>query len=136
MNLDLKKILFYSICVLLVASVLLNIKGCDREPFEKLEEKNRMLEKTRDSLRYANQNLKKEFFDIQSEIDKRDARISELQIQADVARRDAAAYKAKADRSARDLAETNRKIDDLRKNPIKREDDELIDSFKNKLKTP
>lgn len=136
MKIDLKKILFYAICALLAFSLLLNIKSCDREPFEKLEKKNQELEKTRDSLRYANQNLKKEFIEIQAAIDKRDAQIMDLQIKADAARREAALYKGKADRAAKDLAETNRKIDDLRKNPVKREDDELIDSFKNKFKNP
>ena len=136
MKIDLKKILFYAICALLVASLLLNIKGCDREPFEKLEKKNQALEKTRDSLRYANQQLKKEFAEIQSDIDKRDARIAVLQVQADNARKETALYKGQAERAARDLAETNRKIEDLRKNPIKREDEDLIDSFRKKFNKP
>jgi len=136
MKIDLKKTLLYFIGACLLVSLFLNIKGCNRESFEKLEEKNRLLEKTRDSLRYANQGLKKDFVKIQDVIDKRDARIIELQIEIDVNRRDIIFYKKQADQFSKDLKETNRKLDNLRKNPIKRDDDELINSFKNKLKKP
>ena len=54
----------------------------------------------------------------------------------DAAKKDVAKYKGRADKAARDLAETNKKIEYLRSNPIKRDDEELIDSFKNKLKKP
>jgi chromosome segregation ATPase len=126
----------YFIGACLLVSLFLNIKGCNRESFEKLEDKNRLLEKTRDSLRYANQSLKKDFEKTQDVINKRDARIIELQIEIDASRRDVIFYKKQADHFSKDLAETNRKLDNLRKNPIKRDDDELINSFKNKLKTP
>ena len=95
-----------------------------------------MLEKTRDSLKYANQNLKKEFDNIQVIIDKRDARIADLQIQIEVSKQNVADYKNRADKANKDLIETNKKLENLRKNPIKRDDDDLINSFKNKLKTP
>jgi len=136
MKIDLKKTLLYFIGACLLVSLFLNIKGCNRESFEKLEENNRLLEKTRDSLRYANQGLKKDFIKIQDVIDKRDTRIIELQIEIDANRREIIHYKKQVDRFSKDLQETNRKLDHLRKNPIKRDDDELIDSFKNKLKTP
>ena len=136
MKIDLKKTLLYFIGVCLLVSVFLNFKGCNRESFEKLEEKNRLLEKTRDSLRYTNQNLKKEFNQIQLVIDKRDARIADLQIQIEVSKQNVADYKNRADKANKDLIETNKKLENLRKNPIKRDDDDLINSFKNKLKTP
>ena len=136
MKIDLKKTLLYFIGVCLLVSVFLNFKGCNRESFEKLEEKNRLLEKTRDSLRYANQNLKKEFNQIQLVIDKRDVRIADLQTQIDASKRDVFGYKNLLDKANRDLIETNKKLENLRKNPIKRDDDDLINSFKNKLKTP
>jgi hypothetical protein len=136
MKIDLKKTLLYFIGACLLVSLFLNIKGCNRESFDKLEEKNRLLEKTRDSLKYANQGLKKDFIKIQDVIDKRDVRIIELQIEIDANRRDIIFYKKQADYFSKDLAETNRKLDNLRRNPIKRDDDELINSFKNKLKKP
>ena len=136
MKIDLKKTLLYFIGVCLLVSVFLNFKGCNRESFEKLEEKNRLLEKTRDSLRYTNQNLKKEFNQIQLVIDKRDVRIADLQTQIDASKRDVFGYKNLLDKVNRDLIETNKKLENLRKNPIKRDDDDLINSFKNKLKTP
>ena len=136
MKIDLKKTLLYFIGACLLVSLFLNIKGCNRESFDKLEEKNRLLEKTRDSLKYANQGLKKDFIKIQDVIDKRDVRIIELQIEIDANRRDIIFYKKQADHFSKDLVETNRKLDNLRSNPIKRDDDELINSFKNKLKTP
>ena len=107
MKIDLKKTLLYFIGVCLLVSVFLNFKGCNRESFEKLEEKNRLLEKTRDSLRYTNQNLKKEFNQIQLVIDKRDARIADLQIQIEVSKQNVADYKNRADKANKDLIETN-----------------------------
>ena len=136
MKIDLKKTLLFFITGCLLVSLFLNIKGCDREPFEKLEEKTRVLEKTRDSLKYANQNLKKDFDEIQLVIDKRDVRIVDLQMQIDAAKQDVVDYKNQVDKANKDLIETNKKLDNLRKNPIKRDDDDLINSFKNKLKTP
>ena len=136
MKIDLKKTLLYFIGACLLVSVFLNFKGCNRESFDKLEEKNRLLEKTRDSLKYANQNLKKEFDNIQVIIDKRDARIADLQIQIEVSKQNVADYKNRADKANKDLIETNKKLENLRNNPIKRDDDDLINSFKNKLKTP
>ena len=136
MKIDLKKTLLYFIGACLLVSLFLNIKGCDREPFEKLEEKNRLLEKTRDSLKYANQNLKEDFNQIQLVINKRDVRIADLQTQIDASKRDVIGYKNQLDKANKDLIETNKKLDNLRKNPIKRDDDDLINSFKNKLKTP
>lgn len=136
MKIDLKKTLLYLIGACLLVSLFLNIKGCDRTSFEKLEENNRLLEKTRDSLRYANQGLKKEFDKIQDVINKRDAVIMDLQIKIDESRRETIIYKRQSDKAAKDLAETNRKLDELRKNPIKRDDDDLLNSFKNKLKKP
>lgn len=136
MKIDLKKTLLYFIGACLLVSLFLNIKGCDREPFEKLEEKNRLLEKTRDSLKYANQNLKKDFDQIQLVINQRDVRIADLQTKIEASKRDVVGYKNQLDKANKDLIETNKKLDNLRKNPIKRDDDDLINSFKNKLKTP
>lgn len=136
MKIDLKKALLFFVIGCLIVSLFLNIKGCNREPFEKLEEKTRILEKTRDSLRYANQNLVKEFDKTQAAIEKRDVRILDLQMQIDATKVEVSFYKNSVDKIMKDLVETNKKLVELRKNPIKRDDDDLINSFKNKLKTP
>jgi hypothetical protein len=136
MKIDLKKALLFFVIGCLLASLFLNIKGCDRVPFEKLEEKTRLLEKTRDSLRYVNQSLVNEFDKTQVVIEKRDARILDLQMQIDAAKIEVSSYKNRVDKITKDLVETNKKLVELRKNPIKRDDEDLINSFKNKLKTP
>ena len=95
-----------------------------------------MLEKTRDSLNIINQDLKKDFDARQDSIENRNLVIISLKAQIAASKKEAKSYKDRADRAARDLEETRKKVDFLRINPIKRDDKELIDSFKNKLKMP
>lgn len=136
MKIDLKKSLLYFVFVCLLASLAFNFIGWDREALEKLEEKNILLEKTRDSLNMVNQYLRKDFDARQDSIENRNLVIISLKAQIAASKKETKSYKDRADRAARDLEETRKKVDFLRINPIKRDDKELIDSFKNKLKMP
>jgi Flp pilus assembly protein TadB len=136
MKIDLKKSLLYFVFVCLLASLAINFIGWDKEALQKLEEKNILLEKTRDSLNIVNQDLKKDFDARQDSIEKRNLAIIGLKAQIAASKKEAKSYKDRADRDAKDLEETKKMVDFLRRNPIKRDDKELIDSFKNKLKMP
>ena len=133
MNKDFKKILIYCACLLILSSILLNIRGCGHD-FQELERQNQAIQNTRDSLKNANFVLKSEFDAIQKSVDERKRKINNLCLEIDSINRVANSYKKSAERAEKNLTETNKKIESLRKNPIKRNDDELIKSLKNKLK--
>ena len=136
MKTDKKGILLAILGVLLLASVFLNIRGCGRKSFEELQAESDARQRRLDSLSVANVALQKEFDIIQKEVDERDVRIRDLRIEADSVGKAVDSYKAKARALASDLAKTNAEIDRLTKNPIRRDDQELIDSFKNKYGKP
>ena len=136
MKIDFSRLLFYIVLVGLLVSLFFNFRGYERDSlFQEMEQKNLSLEKVRDSLKAENERLEIEFDERQKAIEKRSDSIAALQALLDIAKKDAAKYKGRADKFAKDLVETNKKIEYLRKNPIKRDDDDLIDSLKNKLKT-
>lgn len=137
MKIDFSRLLFYIVLAGLLVSLFFNFRGYERDSlFQEMEQKNLSLEKVRDSLKAENERLEIEFDERQKAIEKRSDSIAALRALLDAAKKDVAKYKGRADKAARDLAETNKKIEYLRSNPIKRDDEELIDSFKNKLKTP
>ncbi len=132
MKTDFRVILSYCILGFVCLSMLLNIRGCGSD-FDNLETENSALEKTRDSLASANRSLAMHFDSLQATIKIRDARIEELVQKSDSVSGIARVEKKRADRIQADLAETKRKIEEIRKNPANRKDEELIKSLKNKL---
>lgn len=136
MKIDFSRLLFYIVLAGLLVSLFFNFRGYERDSlFQEMEQKNLSLEKVRDSLKAENERLEIEFDERQKAIEKRSDSIAALQALLDIAKKDTAKYKGRADKAAKYLAETNKKIEYLRKNPIKRDDEDLIDSLKNKLKT-
>jgi len=136
MKTDLKSVLLYAICALFLASLFLNIKGCSRESYEDLQKKYDSKQKQLDSLGYALGYLKNREKELADAISARDAKIMDLRLQIDSVNRVVASQTQRADRLQRDLDKTSEDIKKLRKNPIKRDDQALIDSFKNRLKKP
>lgn len=132
MKTDFRVILSYCILGFVCLSMLLNIRGCGGD-FDNLETENSALEKTRDSLASANRSLAMHFDSLRAAIKIRDARIEELVHKSDSVSGIARNEKKRADRIQADLAETKRKIEEIRKNPANRKDEELIKSLKNKL---
>jgi hypothetical protein len=136
MKTDLKSILLYAICALFLASLFLNIRGCGRESYDELQNKYDAKQKSLDSLLYANTYLKKEAKELADAIAKRDNAIMDLRLKADSVSRLVVAQTQRADRLQRELDKTDEEIKKLRKNPIKRDDKDLIDSFKNRFNKP
>ena len=136
MKTDFKSILLYAIGALFIASLLLNIKGCNRESYEELQKKYDSRQKQLDSLGYALGYLKNREKELAEAISARDAKIMDLRLQIDSVNRAVASQKQRADQLQQRLDKTSEDIKRLRRNPIKRDDQALIDSFKNRFKKP
>jgi len=100
---------------------------------KELEDQNKKIELVRDSLENVNKKLKSDYDIKQKDIDERDNRIKEIEASLLKTKGDLIAANKKVDQSQKDLAATKKKIEDLKSNPIKRDDDALINSLKEKL---
>jgi len=100
---------------------------------KELEDQNKKIELVRDSLENVNKKLKSDYDIKQKDIDERDNRIKEIEASLLKTKGDLIAANKKVDQSQKDLASTKKKIEDLKSNPIKRDDDALINSLKEKL---
>lgn len=133
-----KKISSLILLGILLISLFSNVRSCtkiDKDKYKHLEETNKSLQTSRDSLVRINKTLKKDFSSLQDSIDKRNVIIDKLKgdlIQSDKRLKSA---NAEVDRLEKEKKNTDKKITDLLKNPIRRNDDDLIKSLKNKLKS-
>lgn len=128
-----------AILVLLVTNILFFgiwfFKGSDtKDKIKLLEEKNISIERQRDSLDRVNSGLRLEFNKIQKSIDERDSKIKDIEDQLSKVKKELDIANAKVNKYKKDLDETKRNIENLKRNPIKREGDDLINSLKEKLK--
>lgn len=132
-----KKISSFFLLCILVISIFLNVRNftkIDKDKYKHLEDVNKSLQSSRDSLIKINKSLKKDFSSLQDSIDKRNILISKLKgdlIQSDKRLKSANAEVGRLEKEKKD---TDKKIDNLLKNPIRRNDDDLINSLKNKVK--
>jgi septation ring formation regulator EzrA len=135
MRLDIKSIallVLTSACILFFGMWF--FKGSDyKDKIKALEIENKKIESVRDSLKLANASLKLDFDKKQSEISKRDQKIKLIEFEIEKAKKDLKVATAQVEADKRSLKETKDKIEKLKKEPIKREDDELIKSLKEKL---
>jgi hypothetical protein len=134
---DFKTISLYILLSILSISLFLNIRSCtkiDDSKYDKLHQENKALERMRDSLMNVNNRLKDDYKVIQDRIDERDKTIDKLIVDLNESKVKVKQATEKADRLAKEKVEADRKIDELLKNPIRRNDDDLIESLKNKLK--
>jgi septal ring factor EnvC (AmiA/AmiB activator) len=121
----------------LILSLFLNIRGCakiDKDKYKILENTNKNLQCSRDSLIKINKSLQIDVNVLQDSINKRTKIINGLK--NDLIKSDFKLDKANKqvyilEKEKRD---TDRKIEDLLKNPIRRVDDDLINSLKNKVR--
>lgn len=133
-----KKISSFFLLCILVISIFLNVRNftkIDKDKYKHLEDVNKSLQSSRDSLIKINKSLKKDFSSLQDSIDKRNILISKLKgdlIQSDKRLKSA---NDEVDRLEKEKKDTDKKIDNLLKNPIRRNDDDLINSLKNKVKS-
>lgn len=121
----------------LVLSLFLNIRGCtkiDKDKYKILENINKNLQCSRDSLIKINKSLQIDVNILQDSINKRTKIINGLKndlIESDLKLDKANKQVYILEKEKRD---TDRKIEDLLKNPIRRVDDDLINSLKNKVR--
>jgi len=135
MKLDIKSI---AILVLLGACILFFgmwfFKGSDtKERIKELEKQVSSIQTKRDSLELSNKNLAIEFDKKQKDIEDRDNKIKSIESDILKVKQELNYANIRVREGQKELAETKKKIEDLRKNPIKREDDDLINSLKEKL---
>lgn len=123
---------------ILVISIIVNIKNftkIDKDKYIELETINKNIQKSRDSLIRVNKNLKWDFKSLQDSINKRDLTILRLNDKLLKSDKDLNFYKTRVSILESDKRNIEKKIDEIKKNPIIRSDDELIKSLKNKLKS-
>lgn len=110
-------------------------RGSDyKKRVKELEDQNKKIELVRDSLDRANKVLKSDYDLKQKDIEERDKKIKEIESNLAKTKSDLVAANKKVTDAQKDLAATKKKIEDLKNNPIKRDDDDLINSLKEKLK--
>jgi hypothetical protein len=133
-----KKISSLILLGILAISLFLNVRSCtkiDKDKYKHLEDVNKSLLCSRDSLIIINKSLKRDFSSLQDSIDKRNVLIFKLKV--DLLKSDKRLKSAndEVNRLQKEKKDTDKKIEDLLKNPIRRNDDDLINSLKNKLKS-
>lgn len=132
-----KNIFIIIISSILIISLFFNLSkfnGVSNDKYSELETKNQKLQKYRDSLLVVNSNLSNTFQSMQDEIDKREDSILVILSDLKKAQDDLKKQKDKTSRLEKEKRVIESKIDNLLKNPVKREDDDLLKSLKNKLK--
>ena len=133
-----KSIFMIIISSLLIISLFLNLRSCgggkSDDKYSKLESENLKLQRFRDSLLTENSNLRNVFQVMQEDIDKRHDSIVGILSDLKKTQRDLKDQKEKTSQLEKEKRDIQKKIDDLLKNPIKRDDDDLVKSLKNKLK--
>ena len=132
-----KSIFTIIISLLLIVSLVLNLRSCngvDVNKYQKLENDNKELQRVRDSLLTENSNLRNVFQVMQEDINKRHDSIVSILSDLKKTQSDLDSQKARTSQLEKEKRDIDKKINDLLKNPIKRNDDDLIKSLKNKLK--
>lgn len=132
MNATTKKILFVGAVLLLLASSMFNLRSCKRKKIDYLQIRANIGQRRLDSLADVDITLRLRFDSIQKEFDRRDSEIRSLRIKADSIGRLAESYKRASRSLSLDIAKSRREEEVLTKNPIKRDDKALIESFKKK----
>ena len=133
-----KKISSLILLGILAISLFLNVRSCtkiDKDKYKNLEDANKGLQCSRDSLIKINKSLKEDFYSLQDSIDKRNILIFKLRVDLLQSDKRLKSANNEVDRLEKEKRDTDKKIADLLKNPIRRNDDDLINSLKNKLKS-
>lgn len=132
-----KKISSIILLFVLVLSLFLNIRGCtkiDKDKYKILENTNKSLQCSRDSLIKINKSLQINVSVLQDSIDKRSKVINGLKNDLIESNMKLNKVIKQVDILEKEKRDTDKKIEYLLKNPIRRTDDDLINSLKNKVK--
>jgi septal ring factor EnvC (AmiA/AmiB activator) len=110
------------------------LKGSDYK--KKLKESNlriEKIEKVRDSLKSVNKKLEIDFKEIQINILEREKRIRKIENELSIVKKDLKRANINLENNKKSYNESKKRISELKKNPIKREGQDLINSLKEKL---
>ena len=132
-----KKISSIILLFVLVLSLFLNIRGCtkiDKDKYKILENTNKSLQCSRDSLIKINKSLQINVSVLHDSIDKRSKVINGLKNDLIESNMKLNKVIKQVDILEKEKRDTDKKIEYLLKNPIRRTDDDLINSLKNKVK--
>lgn len=127
----------YILVSLLTISMFINVRSCtkvDETKYDQLHKDNENLQSVRDSLIIVNDRLKLKYDSIQSNINMRDKTINKLNDDLKLSEQKLSDAVYKAYKLSKEKSDAEKKIEELQKNPIRRNDDELLNSLKNKLK--
>jgi chromosome segregation ATPase len=105
-----------------------------KKEYKRLEIEFKKLQNNRDSLYLINNKLEKEYNSLEKKIKLREIYISKLESDIEKTKLELRSAKSEVSRFKSEWVLTKKRIEDLKKNPIKREDDQLIKSLKEKLK--
>jgi hypothetical protein len=103
-----------------------------KKQIKELKEKNRQIELIRDSLKLVNIKLEKDFNVIDKRMKKRNLEIKKIEGDLKKSKGEVNKLTNKLNYEHSQLEESKKKIDDLKKHPIKREGQDLINSLKSK----
>ena len=106
----------------------------DKIKIKNLEGDEKKIELVRDSLYKANSTLKSGFNILQDSVNKYQIKVNKTESELKQSKLDLSEANKKIILNQQQLDVTDKKIDFLAKNPIKREDDALVNSLKEKLK--
>ena len=133
---DIKSILIailLGFCIFFFSIWYLKGSGYKKE-YKKLEQQFNVIQKSRDSLKTVNKKLKSDYLEIDNRIKLREIFINSIEKELEKTKEELKSAKLDLKKWESDYKITKKKIEDLKKNPIKREDDQLVKSLKEKLK--
>jgi len=127
-------ILITTVCLLLVLSFALSFNNNNRKEIKRLEKSNKEIQIERNSLKINNLKLKNDVLKIESNIEKRKKTIDSLTIILSEKDFEIKLINIKIYTDQKEVNKTKMNIDYLKKNPIKRTGDELLNSINEKTK--
>jgi hypothetical protein len=126
--------LFLLICCIFFGSMWY-LKGSGyKKDIKNIDEIIKKIEITRDSLKTVNKKLEVDFLNVSKRISDREGDIRKLELDLKKAKNELLKSKEDADNKRKKAEESKKRYDKLKKDPIKREDQNLINSLKEKLK--
>lgn len=136
MKLDAHSILTLALLVLciLFGTMWYFSDGTDyKNKLKEADKKISLIEKSRDSLKLVNKDLEKKYFNLDKTIKERDKKIKQVEAELAQSKKELAVALLDLEKKKKEYDDSKKRIKKLRENPIIREDDDLINSLKEKL---
>lgn len=129
---DIILLIMLLICIFLYIGQMYT-NGSNRKEIKRIEKENKELSKNRELLKKEIEKLKIESISYQESIDKYSIRIDSLSSLILLKDIQIETYVKKLNESKKEIDKVKKEIEKLKKNPIIRNNDELLDSIKEKL---